>query len=108
MMIFLNYYETYFHCVNYNTGERYYEIYYLMFFYHLYRKIRIEKDTNIYNKELFLHFIKEMKQNEKNDNEEMNFFINEYDTYLIREKERIEEENKEETKQRREIERLEA
>ena len=29
---FLNYYETYFHCVNYNTGERYYEIYYLMFF----------------------------------------------------------------------------
>ena len=34
---FLNYYETYFHCVNYNT-ERYYEIYYLMFFYHLYKK----------------------------------------------------------------------
>ena len=44
---FLNYYETYFHCVNYNTGERYYEIYYLMFFYHLYKKIRIEKDTNM-------------------------------------------------------------
>ena len=49
-----------------------------------------------------------MKQNEKSDNEEMNFFINEYDKYLIREKERIEEENKEETKQRREIEKLEA
>ena len=30
----------------------------------------------------------------------MNFFINEYDKYLIREKERIEEENKEETKQK--------
>ena len=38
----------------------------------------------------------------------MNFFINEYDNYLIREKERIEEENEEETKQRREIEKLEA
>ena len=38
----------------------------------------------------------------------MNFFINEYDKYLIREKERIEEENKEATKQRREIEKLEA
>ena len=37
-----------------------------------------------------------------------NFFINEYDKYLIREKERIEEENKEETKQWREIEKLEA
>ena len=49
-----------------------------------------------------------MKQDEKNDNEEMKFFINEYDKYLIREKERIEEENKEETKQRREIEKLEA
>ena len=35
---FFNYYETYFHCVNCNTGERYYEIYYLMFFYHLYKK----------------------------------------------------------------------
>ena len=31
----------------------------------------MEKDTNIYNKELFLPFIKEMKQNEENDNEEM-------------------------------------
>ena len=33
-----------------------------------------------------------MKQNEKNDDEEMNFFIYEYDKYLIRKKERIEEE----------------
>ena len=38
--------------------------------------------------------MKEMKQIEKNDNEEMNFFINEYDKYLIRKKERIEEEEK--------------
>ena len=44
----------------------------------------------------------------KNDNEKMNFFINEYDKYLIREKERIEEENKKETKQPREIENFEA
>ena len=49
-----------------------------------------------------------MKQNEENDNEEMNFFINEFDKYLTRKKERIEEENKEETKQRQEIEKLEA
>ena len=40
-----------------------------------------------------------MKQDEKNDNEEMIFLINEYDKYLIRKKERIEEEEKEETKQ---------
>ena len=40
---FLNYYETYFHCVNYNTGERYYEIYYLIFFYHLYKKNKNRK-----------------------------------------------------------------
>ena len=59
---FLNYYETYFHCVNHNTGERYYEVYDLMFFYHLYKKIRIEKDTKTYNKELFLQFIRVMKQ----------------------------------------------
>ena len=38
----------------------------------------------------------------------MNFFINEYDKYLTRKKERMEEENKEETKQLREIEKLEA
>ena len=49
-----------------------------------------------------------MKQVEKNDNEEMNFFINEYDKYLTRKKERIDEEEKEETKQRREVEKLEA
>ena len=52
--------------------------------------------------------MKEMKQNEKNDSEEMNFFINEYDKYFIRKKERIEEEEREETKQQREIEKLEA
>ena len=79
-----------------------------MFFYRLYIKIRIKKDTNIYNKELFLQFIKEMKQNEKKDNEEMEFLMNEYDNYLTRKKERIEEEEKEETKQQREIEKLEA
>ena len=39
---------------------------------------------------------------------EIKCFINEYDKFLIREKERIEEENKEETKQKRELEKLEA
>ena len=52
--------------------------------------------------------MKEMKQNEKNDDEEMNFFINECDKYLTRKKVRIEEEEKEETKQRQEIQKLEA
>ena len=37
-----------------------------------------------------------MKQNEENENEEMKKIINEYDKYLIRKKERIEEEEKEE------------
>ena len=41
---FLNYYAPYFHCVNYNTGERYYEIYYLMFFYHIYIKNKNRKE----------------------------------------------------------------
>ena len=48
-----------------------------------------------------------MKQNNEND-DEIKRYINEYDKCLIRKKERIEEENKEETKQRREIEKLEA
>jgi hypothetical protein len=39
---------------------------------------------------------------------EIKSFINEYDKVLIREKERIEEENKEETKQKRELAKLEA
>ena len=77
-----------------------------MFFYHLYKKIRIEKDTEQYNKEFF-PFIKEMKPNEEEDDDIKNYIIK-YHEYLIRKKERIEEENKEETKQIRELEKLEA
>ena len=39
---------------------------------------------------------------------EIKDFIDEYDKFLIREKERIEEENTEEYKQKRELEKLEA
>jgi hypothetical protein len=51
--------------------------------------------------------VKNIKPNETLD-KETKTFIDEYDKFLIREKERIEEENKEETKQKRELEKLEA
>ena len=77
-----------------------------MFFYHLYKKIRIEKDTSEYNKDFF-PFIKEMKPNEEEDDDIKNYIIK-YHEYLIRKKARIEEENTEEYKQKRELEKLEA
>ena len=51
--------------------------------------------------------MEEIKQKETLD-KEIKCFINEYDKFLIKAKKRIEEENKKETKQRREIEKLEA
>ena len=51
--------------------------------------------------------MEEIKQNETLD-KEIKSFINEYDKVLIREKERIEEENTEEYKQKKELEALEA
>ena len=60
-----------------------------------------------YDKSFYVSFMEEIKQKETL-NKEIKDFINEYDKFLIREKERIEEENTEEYKQKRELEKLEA
>ena len=54
-----------------------------------------------------LPFIKEIKPNEE-DGDDIKNYINKYHEDLIRKKERIEEENKDETKQKKELEKLEA
>jgi hypothetical protein len=62
-----------------------------MFLNHLYKKIRIEKYTEVYNI-AFFWFLKEMKSNEEEDDEIKTTLIN------IRKKQRIEEKNREEIK----------
>ena len=60
-----------------------------------------------YDKSFYMSFMEEIKQ-KQTLNKEIKDFINEYDKFLIREKERIEEENTDEYKQKRELEKLEA
>ena len=60
-----------------------------------------------YDKSFYMSFMEEIKQKETLD-KEIKDFIDEYDKFLIREKERIEEENTEEYKQKKELEKLEA
>ncbi len=76
------------------------------FLFHLNYNIKIQGLT-IYGESFCVSFMEEIKQKETLD-KEIRYLINEYDKVLIREKERIEEENKAETKQKRELEKLKA
>ena len=104
--IYQHYEQHIFYCQDYKYCEQFYESYFLKFLYHLYNDEMIRGLTK-YDKSFYGSFMEEIKQKETLD-KEIKDFINEYDKFLIREKERIEEENTEEYKQKRELEKLEA
>ena len=103
--IYQHYEQNIFYCQN-NKYEQFYESYFLKFLYHFYNDEMIRGLTK-YDKSFYMSFLEEIKQKETLD-KEIKYFIDEYDKFLIREKERIEEENTEEYKQKRELEKLEA
>ena len=103
--IYQHYEQNIFYCQN-NKYEQFYESYFLKFLYHFYNDEMIRGLTK-YDKSFYMSFMEELKQKETLDKEIKNF-IDEYDKFLIREKERIEEENTDEYKQKKELEKLEA
>ena len=104
--IYQHYEQHIFYCQDYKYCEQFYESYFLKFLYHLYKNEMIRGLTK-YDKSFYMAFMEELKQKETMD-KEIKDFIDEHDKFLIREKERLEEENTEEYKQKRELEKLEA
>ena len=104
--IYQHYEQNIFYSQDYKNNEQFYESYFLKFLYHLYKDEMI-RGLSKYDKSFYMSFIEEIKQKETLD-KEIKDFIDEYDKFLIREKERIEEENTEEYKQKKELEKLEA
>ena len=103
--IYQHYEQNIFYCQN-NKYEQFYESYFLKFLYHFYNDEMIRGLTK-YDKSFYMSFLEEIKQKETLD-KEIKYFIDEYDKFVIREKERMEEENTEEYKQKKELETLEA
>lgn len=103
--IYQHYEQNIFYSQDYKNSEQFYESYFLKFLYHLYNDEMIRGLTK-YDKSFYMSFIEEIKQKETLD-KEIKDFIDEYDKFLIREKERIEEENTEEYKQKQLLQELE-
>ena len=104
--IYQHYVQHIFYCQDYKYSEQFYESFFIKFLYHLYNNEIIDVLTK-YNKSFYMSFMEELKQKETLD-KEIKGFIDEHNKFLIREKERIEEENTEEYKQKKELEKLEA